>query len=128
MIVRLKKPIIGKTDNYAYVCEPDKNHFVYAILQTKGADDLGYMINVWGLNTNNTIYDIPAHYFTIVDKSIPNDWQEGTYEAYGKEITIQSFAEMAEDKYFYDKLMNEDERTVRIFTKYAELYEDMAAK
>jgi hypothetical protein len=122
MIVKLAKPIQEKTGSYASVCEPDKHYFVYAKLKSEGEEE-SYMINVYG---GKTIYDIPAHYFTIVDDAIPDSWEEDSYDAYGKRVRIQSFPEMAHDEYFYDKLMNDNPETVTAFRVYADKYEEAA--
>jgi hypothetical protein len=123
MIVKFTKAVDNNTGNYAYVCDINKYYFVYALLTTEDGSEPSYMINVWGVNANNTMYDIPAKYFTILEPSTPADWEEDTYDAYGEKIHIQSFPEMAHDKYFYDKLMNENPETVVVFKRYAKQYE-----
>ncbi len=84
------------------------------------------MINVWGESGNNTIYDIPAKYFTVLDDTLPRNWEDDSYDAYGKTIHIQSFPEMAHDEHFYSKLMDNDPEAVRTFRKYQSMYEASA--
>lgn len=125
MIVKLIKEVKKEDipDNgygyYAYSCEPDKYYFVYAVLTVEG-ENPSYMINVWGENTNNTIYDIPAQYFNVVDDSIPQDWVFGKYE-FG--TNVHSFPEMANDQYFYGKLLDDDPVAVETFERYQSEYE-----
>ncbi len=126
MIVKLTNPIKEKTDSYADVCELGKAYFVYAILELDDERDRSYMLNVWGANANHTIYDIPARYFTTLDDSLPANWEEAEYDAYGQRIHIKTFPEWAHDKYFYSKLMDDDLSTLEIFKRYEESYEKAA--
>jgi len=112
-----------RTDNLAYACEPGKPYFVYEISERKGGEGLIYGINIQGGITFN---DIPARYFTVLDSTIPSDWEEDTYDVYGNEVHVQSFPEMAHDKFFYDRLMNDDPKTVEVFWSYAQKYEKAA--
>jgi len=120
MIVKLIKPVKEGTgtfaqqreqgtDNFAYLCEPGKPYFVYEITEGKGGEDQSYGINIRG---GIKFKSIPARYFKILDNSIPSDWEEETRNDYGEEYVIQSFPEMAHDKFFYDRLMNDDPKTV----------------
>lgn len=125
MIVKLTNPVIEKTSNYAYVCDPEKFYFVYGILRsTNTSEGESYLINVYG--SMNSAYDIPATYFTIYDDSIPEDWEKYTYDAYGNQINIHTFPEWAHDESFYENLMNDEASAVQVFSKYAKQYEAIA--
>lgn len=126
MIVKLTRPVVDEKDSYAYVCDPEKPYFVYAVLSLESGKELSYMLNVWGQGSNDTIYDIPAKYFTVLDNTIPENWESGSYEMHDKTIYIQSFPEMAHDKYFYPRLMDGDPEIVKIFRIYQKQYEAKA--
>jgi hypothetical protein len=126
MIVRLKSNIDTAADTYADSCTPGKPYYVYATIKTVGESDPKFMINVWGMDSNDTIYSIPSRYFEIIDNTIPEDWEVGTYEAYGKGIEINSFPEISKDKYFYEKLLDDNPDAIQVFRRYADKYEQEA--
>lgn len=122
MLVKLKQIPPTPTETYADTLSPQKAYFVYAVTSFDG-EDTDYMLNTY---SGNTLYSVPAHFLEVIDGTVPEDWVKSSYEAYGRTVTIQSFPEMATDKYFYDKLMNDDPEVIAVFKRYSKKYEEAA--
>lgn len=127
MIVTLKERLDDDNakEDYVNSCEYGKYYFVYGVLKDDKDDSESYLINIYG---KSTVYDIPSKFFRVVEDSLPSDWIESEYTSYDRLVRINTFPEWANDKYFYDKLMNEDQNTVNIFKRYAAEYEGSVEK
>lgn len=113
-----------KPNETNYWCEPGQPYFVYAIIYpTDNSEEKSFMINI---SEGNSVYDVPANTFNVLDSSTPTDWEEGVYEAYGIQYCIKTFPEWSRDKYFYEKLWDDDPETNKVFKQYAEKYEKVA--
>ncbi|HJP96918.1 MAG TPA: hypothetical protein VJ843_06145 [Candidatus Saccharimonadales bacterium] len=109
-----------------YWLEPGQPYFVYAITQPKTSPQkTTYAINI---SEGATVYDVPAELFKVVDDSLPGNWKEAEYDAYGVLMTIKTFPEWAHDSSFFSKLWDDDPQTVEIFKKYAEEYQELAQR
>lgn len=61
-------------------------------------------------------------FFEITKKTISSHWILKSQEAHNNKVKTQLvFCEWADDDSFYEKLINEDEKTVKIFEKYREI-------
>lgn len=71
---------------------------------------------------------IPAPLFEVVDGSLPDSWRIGYFHfAREDQYPILSFPEWAEDHHFYERLVDGDADTVRIFNERKREIDEAAA-
>ncbi|UOG47243.1 hypothetical protein [Leptospira noguchii] len=64
----------------------------------------------------------PSFFFEVVDETLPIDWKLSVYFSNGKVQSQIVFKEWAEDKMFYEKLVDGSEKEIQIFNSYKAKY------
>lgn len=103
----------GVTAETEFEVSPGQLYPVHAIATNRGIawyyvpDDVDLPWPTWA----------PASLFEIVDGSLPESWIAGYFRWPDEERLFISFPEWASDHYFYERLVDGDPETVRIYAR-----------
>lgn len=103
-----------------------KEYYVYGIHFDEG--DISYEILVNIIDTYTI--EVSANYFEVLDNRLSQFFVLGSSstknhmnDPNAKQVPFISFKEWADDKYFFEKLVDGDKETQNIFNQYKELLE-----
>jgi hypothetical protein len=90
----------------------DQAYIVEALEQRQ---DGGLWLYIHTVDANDYPYPYPLEYFQILDSSFPDSW---TSKGLAKKGLFRvSFREWVNDDHFYEKLVDEDQRAVGVYSK-----------